>query len=551
MAALMPQGKQQYFTAGGIPLVGGKVYTYAAGTTTPLATYTTAAASTPNTNPVILDSRGEASIFFSAANYKIVMKDSLDSTIWTQDNLPGDQAATILANLAASTGSSLVGYLPAGTGAVATTVQEKLRESVSVKDFGAVGDGVADDTAALNNAAAAANGYVNLDGGKTYKVTSQLNIPSTCLGFIGRGMYTSVLSKAFNGDLIKCDSNGAVFQHFGIVGNGATYTGGGIRPRGYNILIQHCRIADTADCPVIVEDSSVSGAQAATYLCVDSCFLQGTSAATYAARLVTPDGTAQGTDASTRPTCRVFSNISGGAPLVDFSGMNFATLNSSLGASVKFNADSSKINMTGNRITSSGASVVIYGEDHIIDGNMWGFNTPYAVSIDATASNVYFGPMNNIVTDSSNTNTSVTTSLSVGAATTHNIFTKQAAYTPTWKGSTSDWVVGNGSIIGNYVLSGRMCLAAISIVRGSSTTNAVGATWSFTLPFKAAGDYRGAALVKSSTGTHYVGTFAVFGGIVGYIYLDTTAAVLGDGVAPAMSTNSTMSMSLTYAVATS
>jgi parallel beta-helix repeat protein len=126
----MPQGKQQYFTAGGIPLVGGKVYTYAAGTTTPLATYTTAAAGTPNTNPVILDSRGEASIFFSAANYKIVVKDSLDSTIWTQDNLPGDQAATILANLAASTGSSLVGYIASGAGAVATTVQDELRKLI-------------------------------------------------------------------------------------------------------------------------------------------------------------------------------------------------------------------------------------------------------------------------------------------------------------------------------------------------------------------------------------------------------------------------------------
>ncbi|MCH9839309.1 hypothetical protein K0U83_26845, partial [bacterium] len=127
MAALMPQGKQQYFTAGGIPLVGGKVYTYAAGTTTPLATYTTAAAGTPNANPVILDSRGEASIFFSAANYKIVVKDSLDSTIWTQDNLAGDAAASVLANLALSTGSSLIGHIASGTGAVATTVQAKLR----------------------------------------------------------------------------------------------------------------------------------------------------------------------------------------------------------------------------------------------------------------------------------------------------------------------------------------------------------------------------------------------------------------------------------------
>jgi len=135
MAALMPQGKQQYFTAGGIPLVGGKVYTYAAGTTTPLATYTTAAASTPNANPVILDSRGEASIFFSAANYKIVVKDSLDSTIWTQDNLAGDAAASVLASLAASTGSSLVGHIASGTGAVATTVQSKLRESVSASGY--------------------------------------------------------------------------------------------------------------------------------------------------------------------------------------------------------------------------------------------------------------------------------------------------------------------------------------------------------------------------------------------------------------------------------
>jgi hypothetical protein len=86
-ASLMPPGKQMYLDNSGNPLSGGKVYTYAAGTSTPLATYSDQAGTTPNANPVVLNSRGEASIFWGAGPYKVTLRTSADALLWTQDNL--------------------------------------------------------------------------------------------------------------------------------------------------------------------------------------------------------------------------------------------------------------------------------------------------------------------------------------------------------------------------------------------------------------------------------------------------------------------------------
>jgi hypothetical protein len=100
IATLSPSPKMQFFTAAGIPLVGGKLFTYASGTTVPLATYTSSAATTANANPVILDSRGEANVWFGPSRYTLLLKDSLDNLIWTADGVNsvlGVQNPTIVA----------------------------------------------------------------------------------------------------------------------------------------------------------------------------------------------------------------------------------------------------------------------------------------------------------------------------------------------------------------------------------------------------------------------------------------------------------------------
>lgn len=93
MAVLTPTPKTQFLTASGAPLVGGKVYTYTAGTTTPQATYTDSTGATPNANPTILDSRGEANIWLGASTYKIKLTDANDVEIWTVDNVSAPTAA--------------------------------------------------------------------------------------------------------------------------------------------------------------------------------------------------------------------------------------------------------------------------------------------------------------------------------------------------------------------------------------------------------------------------------------------------------------------------
>lgn len=148
LSALAGAG-QQFFDNNGKPLRGGKLYSYAAGTTTPQATYTSASGATAHTNPIVLDSAGRVAtgeIWVTAGqDYKFVLKTSAEVTIATWDNITGINGTGIATN------AEFIEYDPPFAGALTSgyTVEDKLAQTVSVKDFGAVGDGVTDDGAAV------------------------------------------------------------------------------------------------------------------------------------------------------------------------------------------------------------------------------------------------------------------------------------------------------------------------------------------------------------------------------------------------------------------
>jgi hypothetical protein len=291
----------QFFDNNGDPLVGGKLFTYSAGTTTPQVTFTSATGVTPNSNPIILNGGGRvpSEIWLTdGLQYKFVLFSSTDQLIGSWDNIIGinsnfvnfvtseevqtatagqtvftlttmqyqpgtnnlvvyvdgvnqieggtysfvETSSTVVTFVAGlhvgalvkfvsaetlSTGvtsADLVSYQPAGVGAVTTNVQTKLRETVSVKDFGAVGDGVTDDTAAVHNALDYA-----IDNGKSlyfpngrYRVTSGYtnSRPISVLTMYGdeRRDNTTVLLDSASTSRFFYDFTGGVTHYLAVYG---------------------------------------------------------------------------------------------------------------------------------------------------------------------------------------------------------------------------------------------------------------------------------------------------------------------------------------------
>lgn len=150
MAQLFTPPFQQTLDANANAVSGARLFFYVSGTTTPTSVYADAALTTPLDAPVIADGAGRfVPIYLDPQiRYRVIVADASGTPIRDVDPI----GSSDLADLADGGGLALVGYVQAGDGVTPTTALEKARDLVSRADFGIVGDGVTDDTAAITAA---------------------------------------------------------------------------------------------------------------------------------------------------------------------------------------------------------------------------------------------------------------------------------------------------------------------------------------------------------------------------------------------------------------
>jgi hypothetical protein len=165
----------------------------------PIAVYWDAALTQPAALPVRTRggypvNAGTPARLYVGSDYSIQVQNKNGSVLYSAPQATERYGGLIIS-------SADVSFLQAGSGAVVRTAQSKMRDVVSVKDFGAVGDGVADDTAAFAAAFASGVKYIYCGESETYKINVSLVAPTN---------YTDITLE-LNGSTLTSD-NGTILE---------------------------------------------------------------------------------------------------------------------------------------------------------------------------------------------------------------------------------------------------------------------------------------------------------------------------------------------------
>lgn len=190
---------------------------------------------------------------------------------------PADVRANL--GLTAGTGSTLIGYLPLGAGAVATTEAKKLQQIISVVDRGADPTGVADSTTAIINATG--SGILTWFPNGTYKVTNLVLTGIANFSWIGSGNGGVTLTTTSTGSMVKFGNscNFGVIEGINFAPTGTLAASSGLELTGTsgNIEVRHCVFSAWTGAGA--KATGLVGTQMSGHKFYDNYFLQCTAGA--------------------------------------------------------------------------------------------------------------------------------------------------------------------------------------------------------------------------------------------------------------------------------
>lgn len=412
-----------------------------------------------------------------------------------------DALNTKLTVIAANDGASLVGYLPAGTGAVATTVQEALRRlGVNVKDFGAAGNGVTSDTtaftAAITALTAAGGGALYVPAG-TYMVSGLSTPDDSKIEIVGDGV-ASILKKNANGAMISLGKQ-CTLKSLAMDGNGGVYTGVGVTVTTGALDNFSWRKYDDVD---IYNTASYCiehvGNRAGYASSGRNLRLVPTSLVTYAIKMAGNGGSVESN--GNRRWTDVWTYGNRIADLTDANNTSFSNCH---GFWPLFTSTTHKTSWTGGRLLGYDTSDVLTGTANTIDACTYNQEAAATLTINSGALNCRFGPSVALGSGYSIVDSST------GATSGNDVWLPKTIFSTVWGGTGGTPAIGNGTLSMVYQRRGTLCQVNMAFAVGSTTAFNTATAWTFTIPYNANRTNTGSARILDSGTGYFVAVPAI------------------------------------------
>ncbi len=349
----------------------------------------------------------------------------------------------------------------------------------SVRQFGARGNGSADDTASINKAISATGAGTLYWPAGTYLVSGGL-VQAASQSWQGAGgQRATTIKKMGNFDLVTLGDLGAI-QDINLECQGGSYSGRGIVvSNGFSQLIRRVRISQSQG---IALEFALNQGGGSTIADLEAT----TTNPTTVAAVKLSDNTA---------SPKFFSNIWLSGGLFDFSaGGNGVSVTNFYARNLLTSASTALLHIANGRFASLSDPVTLSGSDITLTG--------VAFSGLLALKNMQGAKITACTLGSGFTEEAATCQY-------NEVYDQRKPYTPLWtqpEGSGAQPSIGNGSITASYQRSGHACLVSIRVVTGSTTTYGNGTSgYQLSLPFKGhlSVDQRGLPAVVTINGTTY------------------------------------------------